>query len=90
MVQKVQMAQHLTAYSDLNVCPCIGQPGSASVVKNLPANAGDSGSIQSLGQEDALEEEMVTDFNIRAWRIQWMEVPGRFKVLQKNWIEFSD
>ena len=90
MVQKIQMAHNLTAYSDLNICPCLGQPGGASVVKNLPANVGDSGSIQSLGQKDALEEDMVTDFHILAWRIQWMEVPGRFKVLQKNWIEFSD
>ena len=85
----------MTAYSDLNVCASLGQPGGfhgASVVKNLPANAGDRGSIQSRGQEEALEEEMVTDFNSLAWRIQWVEVPGRlqFKVLQKNWIEFSD
>ena len=32
-------------------------PG-GSVVKNLPAKAGDSGSI--MGQEDPLEEEMAT------------------------------
>ena len=36
----------------------MGFPG-ASVVKNLPANAGDSETqVQSLGQEDPLEKEM--------------------------------
>ena len=39
------------------------------VVKNLPANAGDIESwVQSLGQEDPLEEGMVTH-SILAWRI---------------------
>ena len=36
-----------------------------SVVKNLPANAGDVGSI-FLGQEDRLEEEMAIYFSILA------------------------
>ena len=36
----------------------------ALVIKNLPANAGDTGSI--LGQEDTLEEEMETHSNILA------------------------
>ena len=30
-----------------------------------------------LGQEDALEKEMVTHSSILAWRIPWMEKPGR-------------
>ena len=38
-------------------------PGDA-VVKNPPANAGDTGSI--LGWEDPLEEEMATGSNILA------------------------
>ena len=32
--------------------------------------------IQSLGQEDALEEEMATHANIFAWRIPWTQEPG--------------
>ena len=32
--------------------------------------------VQSLGQEDPLEEEMVTQSNILAWRIPWTEEPG--------------
>ena len=32
--------------------------------------------VQSLGQEDPLEEEMATCSNILAWRIPWTEEPG--------------
>ena len=48
------------------------------MVKNPPANAGDSGDIQlqSLGQEDPLEEEMATHSSILVWRIPWAEEPG--------------
>ena len=48
-----------------------------SVVKNLPANAGDTGyAVQSLGQEDALEEGTATHSNILAWRIPGTGEPG--------------
>ena len=48
-----------------------------SLIKNLPANAGDVGSI--LGQDDPLEEEMATHSNILAWRIPWTRDPGRLQ-----------
>ena len=32
--------------------------------------------VQSLGQEDPLEEGMATRSNILAWRIPWTEEPG--------------
>ena len=35
--------------------------------------------VQPLGQEDPLEEEMVTHSSILAWRIPWTEVPGRLR-----------
>ena len=44
------------------------------MVKNLPANIGDTVSI--LGQEDPLEGEMATHSNILAWKIPWTEEPG--------------
>ena len=48
------------------------------MVKNPPANAGDSrGAVRSLGWEDALEKEMETHSSIPAWRIPWTEEPGR-------------
>ena len=48
----------------------------ALVVKNLPATAGDIIQVQSLGQEDPLEEGMATHSSILAWRIPWTEEPG--------------
>ena len=33
--------------------------------------------IQSLGREDLLEKEMTTHSSILAWKIPWMEKPGR-------------
>ena len=33
--------------------------------------------VQSLGQEDLLEEEIATQSSIFAWRIPWTEEPGR-------------
>ena len=32
--------------------------------------------VQSMGQEDPLEEEMTTCSSILAWKIQWTEEPG--------------
>ena len=49
----------------------------AQVVKNLPANAGDTtdkGLI--LGWEDPLEEEMATHSSFLAWKIPWTEESG--------------
>ena len=50
---------------------------SGSAVKNLPANAGNSGDLgQSLGQEDPLKEEMAIHSSVLAWEIPWTEEPG--------------
>ena len=35
--------------------------------------------VQSLGQEDPLEEEMAIHLSILAWRIPWMEGLGRLQ-----------
>ena len=35
--------------------------------------------VQSLGQEDLLEKEMATHSSVLAWRIPWMEEPGRLQ-----------
>ena len=53
----------------------VGCPGS-SVVKNLPANTRDMGSIQYLGQEDPLEKEMATHSSILVWETPWTEESG--------------
>ena len=45
------------------------------MIKNPPANAGDTG---SLGQEDPLEREMATHSSILASKIPWAEEPGDY------------
>ena len=35
--------------------------------------------VQSLGQEDTLEKEMATHSSTLAWKIPWMEKPGRLQ-----------
>ena len=46
-------------------------------VKNLPANAGETGQLGSIpGQEHPLEEGTATHSSISAWRIPWREEPA--------------
>ena len=35
--------------------------------------------VQSLGQEDALEEEMATHSSTLPWKIPWTEEPGELQ-----------
>ena len=35
--------------------------------------------VRSLGREDPLEKEMATHSSILAWKIPWMEEPGRLQ-----------
>ena len=55
--------------------PLLGFPG-GSVIKNLPANAGDKTWVQSLGQEDPLKEGMATHSSILVRKIPWTEEAG--------------
>ena len=49
------------------------------MVKSLPANAGDVG---SLGGKDPLEKGMATHSSIVAWKIPWTEEPGRLQSME--------
>ena len=49
----------------------------AQTVKRLPTVR--ETWMQSLGQEDVLEKEMATHSSILAWKIPWMEKPGRLR-----------
>ena len=40
--------------------------------------------VQSLSREDLLEKEMATHSSILAWKIPWMEEPGR---LPSMWLQ---
>ena len=46
----------------------------AQMVKNVSAMQ--KTRVQSLDEEDALEEEMATHSSFPAWRIPWTEEPG--------------
>ena len=35
--------------------------------------------VHSLGQEDSLEKELTTHSSTLAWKIPWMEEPGRLQ-----------
>ena len=49
----------------------------AQLVKNLPAMQ--ETWILSLGREDPLEKEIATQSGTLAWKIPWMEEPGRLQ-----------
>ena len=49
----------------------------AQTVKRLPAMQ--EIWVRSLGWEDLLEKEMATHSSILAWKIPWMEEPGRLQ-----------
>ena len=61
-------------------CPLISCLQSPSAVILEPQkiksdNAGD------LGREDLLEKEMATHSSILAWKVPWMEEPGRLQFM---------
>ena len=49
----------------------------AQTVKNPPAMQ--ENRVRSLGWEDPLEKEMATHASIVAWKIPWMEEPGKLQ-----------
>ena len=58
------------------------------MVKNLPANAGDTGLVPGLGR--SLEGEMATHSSICAWEIPWTEEPGGLQSMGlQSWTRLS-
>ena len=55
------------------------------MVKDLPAIQ--ETWVQSLGQEDPLEEGMATHSSILAWRIPWTEEPGGLQSIRSHRVE---
>ena len=51
--------------------------GASLVAQNLPAMQ--ESWVQSLGQQDSLEEGMATHSSILAWKIPWTEELGRLQ-----------
>ena len=64
-----------------NSCLLLGRRAMTSLVaqtvKHLPPMQ--ETRVQSLGREDLLEKEMATHSRTLAWKIPWMEEPGRLQ-----------
>ena len=54
----------------------------AQTVKSLPVVWGTR--VRSLTLEDALEKELVTYSRILAWKIPWLEEPGRLQSMESK------
>lgn len=78
MIRQISIFLHLFPYKKLYQ----GFLG-GSLVKNLPANAGDQ--VQSLGWEDLLGEEMATHYNI----LTWTEKPRRLQSVSPEKLEMT-
>ena len=64
---------------EIKFCITWDFPG-GTVVKNLPANAGDTGDLSSiLGLGRSLEEDLTTHSRILAWESPWTEEPARLQ-----------
>ena len=63
-----------------------------SLAKNPPAmqEMRQELGVQSLGQEDPLEEETTTHFRILTWKITWAEEAGGLHVVAKESDTLSD
>ena len=59
----------------------------AQTVKRLPTMR--ETQVQSLGREDPLEEEMATHSSILAWKIPWVEEPGRLQSMGSQRVRHS-
>ena len=56
------------------------------MVKNLPANSGEVGSITGVGRS-LEEEELATHSSILAWEIPWTEEPGGLQSMELQRVE---
>ena len=61
-----------------------GFPGGSNV-KHLPAMR--ETWVRSLGWEDPEEKEMATHSSILAWKLPWMEKPGRLQSMGSQSVE---
>ena len=79
---KVAVWFGLRAPSCVVFVKCLWTSLVAQMVKRLPTmreTGVQSLGQEDLGQEDLLEKEMATHSSILAWRIPWMEEPGRLQ-----------
>ena len=60
----------------------------AKTVKHLPTMW--ETWVQSLVREDLLEKEMATYCSILAWKMPWMEEPGRLQSLGSQRVSYDE
>ena len=60
----------------------------AQTVKRLPTMR--ETWVQSLGWEELLEKEMATHSSILAWKIPWMEKPGRLQSMGSQKLDTTE
>ena len=60
----------------------------AQTLKNPPAMQ--ETWVQSLGQEDPLEKGMATHSSVLAWRIPWIEEPGRLQSMGHKELDMTE
>ena len=60
----------------------------AQMVQHLPAMQ--ETQVRSLGQEDPLEKEMATHSSTLAWKIPWMEEPGRLECMGSQELDTTE
>ena len=46
--------------------------------------------VRCLGQEDPLEKELATHSSILAWKIPWLDKPGRLQSMESQSFGLSD
>ena len=46
--------------------------------------------VQSLDREDPLEKEMAIHSSVLAWRIPWMEKPGRLQSMGRTELDTTE
>ena len=61
-----------------------GVPG-GSMVRNLPANAGDASLIPGMGR--SFGEEMATHSSILSWKTPWTEEPDGLQSMGRQRVE---
>ena len=64
----------------------LGFPGGI-MVKNLPANAGDLGSIPGSGRFPGVEND--SSFSILVWKIPWTEGPGGLQCMVSQRVRYN-
>ena len=74
-------------YINIRYIFCVHASLVAQTIKHLPTIW--ETWLWSLDREDPLEKEMATHFSILAWKILWMEEPGRLQSTESQRVEHN-